>query len=169
MSRRLLILRHAKSDWSSAYGADRNRPLAPRGEAAAALIGRFVAAAGLVPELLLSSPAVRARTTAELAAEAGAWATPVRIRDGFYGGGGEAVLAALHEVDPAVGTVAVVGHEPVWSSLVAGLSGGGRVRFPTAALACLTTDTLWSDLSWGRMELVWMVTPKLLKRSGFDA
>jgi len=130
-------------------------------------MGRFLTASNRVPDLLLSSPAVRARTTAQLAAEAGGWGTPVVIRDGFYGGGGEAVLAAVREIDARVETAIAVGHEPVWSGLVGGLSGGGRVRFPTAALACLTSGCDWPDLDWGRMELRWLVTPKLLKRSGF--
>lgn len=169
MSRELLILRHAKSDWSAQYGADRERPLAPRGVDAAGLIGRYVAKAGVVPDLVLSSPAVRARTTAELAAEAGEWDVPIEIRDEFYGGGGEAVLRTLRGLEPTVGRVAIVGHEPVWSGLIGGLSGGGQVRFPTAALALLSFDAeAWSQLAWGRMDLTWMVTPKLLKRSGFS-
>ncbi len=167
MSRRLLVLRHAKSDWSASYGADVDRPLAPRGIEAAAIVGRFVTKVGVAPDLVLSSPAERARTTAGLAASAGEWSAPVEIRESFYGGGRESVLMALHELGPEIETVAVVGHEPVWSGLVSALAGGGRVRFPTAALACLTTEVGWPNLGWGRMELRWLVTPKLIRRSGF--
>jgi phosphohistidine phosphatase len=163
---RLLVLRHAKSDWSVDYGADRDRPLAPRGVEAAKLVGRFVSDAGLAPDLVLSSPAERARATAGLAAAAGSWGAPVEIREDFYSGGRDAVLGALREVAPRLATVVVVGHEPVWSSVISGLAGGGRIRFPTAAVACLTSETGWSDLGWGRMELRWLVTPKLLTRSG---
>lgn len=168
MSRTLLLLRHAKSDWDASYGADRDRPLARRGVEAAATMGRFITATGLEPDAVLSSPAVRARTTAELAAQAGGWAAPVEIRDSFYGGDGEAVLGALRELGSDVPTVVIVGHEPVWSGLVAALVGGGRVRFPTAAVACLTCEADWSRLARGRMELGWLVTPRLLRRSGFD-
>ena len=168
MSRELLILRHAKSDWNTSYGPDRERPLAPRGIAAAGLMGRYAAEVGAIPDLVLSSPAVRARRTAELAVEGGHWNVPIEIRDEFYGGGGEAVLQCLQVVDPVIHRVAIVGHEPVWSSLVAGFSGGGYIRFPTAALACLSVEAeLWSELGWGLMDLRWMVTPKELKRSGF--
>ena len=167
MSRRLLVLRHAKSDWGASYGSDRDRPLAPRGVEAAGIMGRFISEIGISPDLVLSSPAERARTTAGLAASSGSWAAPVEIREGFYGGGGDAVLAALREVPSVAETIVVVGHEPVWSGLVAGLTGGGRVRFPTAALACLDFESDWTALDWGRMELRWLVTPKLLKRSGF--
>ncbi len=167
MSRRLLVLRHAKSDWSASYGSDIDRPLAPRGVEAAGVVGRFVSRVGLIPDLVLSSPGERARTTAGLAASAGQWPAPVEIHEGFYGGGRESVLMVLHQLGSETETVVVVGHEPVWSGLVSALAGGGRVRFPTAALACLTTETAWPDLSWGRMELRWLVTPKLLKRSGF--
>jgi phosphohistidine phosphatase len=83
VTRSLLALRHAKSDWSAGYGPDRDRPLAPRGVTAARLIGRFVTAAGLEPDLVLSSPAERARATAGLAVAAGGWGVAVEIREGF--------------------------------------------------------------------------------------
>ncbi len=167
MSLRLLILRHAKSDWGASYGSDRDRPLAPRGVEAAGIMGRFVSEIGISPDLVLTSPAERARATAGLAASAGGWVAPVEIREGFYGGGAGAVLAALRDVPQVAGNVVVVGHEPVWSGLVSGLTGGGRVRFPTAALACLSGEADWATLDWGHMEQRWLVTPKLLKRSGF--
>ena len=169
MSRNLLILRHGKSDWSASYGPDRERPLAPRGVKAAGLMGRYVRHVEVIPDLVLSSPAVRARRTAELAIEGGEWGVPMEIRDEFYGGGGEAVLHTLRHLDPSVRGVAIVGHEPVWSSLVGRLSGGAFPRFPTAALAYLTLDSdEWGELDWGTMQLDWLVLPKELKRSGFD-
>mgnify|MGYP000107872062 CR=1 FL=1 len=59
----------------------------------------------------------------------------------------------------------VVGHEPTWSALVAVLTGGARVRMPTAAVACVQfTTSTWSEVGAGAGELRWLVTPKLLKR-----
>lgn len=168
MRRQLLLLRHGKSDWNASYGGDRERPLAPRGVAAAERMGRFLASVGPVPDVLLSSPAVRARTTAELAAKAGGWDGPIVIQEALYGGGGQAVLDTLRSQPADAATVLIVGHEPTWSGLVGGLSGGSHVRFPTAALACLAFDGTWFDLDWGVAELEWMVTPKLLARAGFD-
>jgi phosphohistidine phosphatase len=72
----LYLLRHAKSDWNNAFDGDHDRPLAPRGIEAAERVGRVLAAAGEIPDRILTSSAVRARTTVELAAESGDWASP---------------------------------------------------------------------------------------------
>ena len=169
MSRRLLILRHAKSDWNASYDSDHDRPLAPRGIEAAGRMGRFLTRIDLVPDVLLSSPAVRARTTVELAAEAGSWDREIELVEELYGGGREATLQTVRSLGTRGETVLIAGHEPTWSSVVAGLGGGGRVRFPTAALASLILEgDSWAALGWGRATLEWMVTPKLLKRAGLD-
>ena len=76
----LLLMRHAKSDWGSGDEDDRARPLAERGRKAARRLGRFLTAAGQVPALVLSSPAVRALETARLAVAAGGWSCPWRRR-----------------------------------------------------------------------------------------
>jgi phosphohistidine phosphatase len=91
----------------------------------------------------------------------------IELEDGFYGGGGQVVLERLRRLPSNVETALLVGHEPVWSATVGGLCGGADVRFPTAALACLTRDSAgWQDLTWGSMQLQWLLTPKLLKQSG---
>ncbi len=159
-----MILRHAKSDWGDATLLDRDRPLNKRGVAAARLLGTFLARSGRAPELVLSSPAVRARTTVELAAEAGDWSCPVQLVDSLYESSPEETLRVVHGADDSVESLMLVGHEPVWSSLVVALMGGGRVRFPTAALACLQFDAeRWSGVRSGRGTLVWQVVPKLLQ------
>lgn len=169
MLRRLLLFRHAKSDWGTETGGDRERPLAPRGVEAARRVGRFLRALDLAPDIVLASPAVRARRTAEIALEAAGWALAVRIESGFYEGRGDSVLAVLRETASEVRTVLAVGHEPVWSELVSGLAGGGRVRFPTAALACLGLEADgWEAIGWGGTELRWLVTPRLLERWSLD-
>ena len=81
----LMLLRHAKSDWKAAYGTDRDRPLNKRGIRSARAVGEFVSRYRLMPELVLASPAVRTRTTAELAAEAGAWNSPIEVVPKLYG------------------------------------------------------------------------------------
>ena len=78
--RQLLVLRHGKSDWDADYRGDHERPLASRGRRAAAAVGRFLAAAGPMPDRVLSSSAVRALSTVRLAAEAGRWPPPIRVR-----------------------------------------------------------------------------------------
>ena len=160
----LLVMRHAKSDWGAAFGDDHERPLAQRGVKAARRMGRFLADEGAAPQLVLSSTAVRALTTAELAAEAGDWGCPIITTRDLYASDTESVLERVGETEPNVERLLIAGHEPTWSTLVTWLIGGGRVRMPTAAVACLDLPHgEWVDLAPATCELRWLVTPRMLK------
>lgn len=158
----LLLLRHGKSDWDAPGGrdADAERPLNARGRRAAAAMGAFLTATGNTPDAAVTSPAVRARTTLELAAGAGGWGCPVRVVDDLYGGGPEAVLAVVRAEPAATGRLLVVGHEPTWSTTVELLT-GAAVRFPTATLACVELDD-WAGAAPGTGTLAWLVPPRLV-------
>jgi phosphohistidine phosphatase len=157
-------MRHAKSDWGEGLAGDRERPLAKRGVKTARCMGRFISKVDAVPGLVLSSPAVRARTTAELAATSGKWGVDIEIVPSFYGGMWtdvvDGVLAAASQAE----RILVVGHEPTWSDLVSILTGGSHVAMPTAGLACIAIPgDSWSGLGPGCAELQWHVTPRMLK------
>ncbi len=159
----LLIMRHAKSSWDSGEEDDHARPLAPRGLKAARLMGRFLTDAGRVPALSVCSTAVRARRTLELAAETGGWDLEVRHERRLYLTDAPTVLSVLAELDGAPDRVLLVGHEPWCSELVSMLTGGGRVRFPTGAVALIDLgDRSWAAIERGSGELKWLLTPKLL-------
>ena len=163
----LLVMRHAKSDWNAAFSSDHERTLSSRGVKAARRMGRFITDAGTVPQLVLSSTAVRARTTAELAAEAGDWGCAIVTNTDLYASDPGQVIGAVHEIENGVENLLVAGHEPTWSTLVGWLIGGARVRMPTAAVACLDfPHGDWTDLAPGTCVLRWFVTPKSLKRKG---
>jgi phosphohistidine phosphatase len=165
--RTLLLMRHAKSDWGAAFGSDHERPLARRGTRAARKMGRFVTDSGAVPDLVLSSTATRALTTVEIAAEAGGWDCEIITSEALYASRPERVLDAISDVDNGVRCLLVAGHEPTWSTLVSWLIGGGSVRMPTAAVACLDLrHGGWIDLAPTTCELRWFITPKMLKSSG---
>jgi phosphohistidine phosphatase len=157
----LLLLRHAKAQ-REPVDDDESRPLAPEGEQAAARIGRFLAAAGVVPGVLLTSPARRARDTLAGVAAAANWEAPQQVRQ-FYETTPASVLATLREL-PATAEVALaVGHEPTWSETASRLIGGGSVRLATGAVAAVGLDIQgWGELSGGRGELLWLLPPKLL-------
>ena len=162
--RNLLVMRHAKSDWGEAGLADHDRPLAARGVQAARRMGRFVNAVGASPQLVVSSSALRARATAELASEAGGWGCPIVIDSALYASDVETVLGAVAAAAGDASIVLIAGHEPTWSELVSRLIGGGRVRMPTAAVACLDLARGgWSELHAGSCSLRWLVTPKTLE------
>ncbi len=160
----LLVLRHGKSDWGAEYGGDHERPLAARGVEAARLVGNLLAGVGQVPELVLSSTAVRARETARLALGAGAWGCRMETGRRLYEASAGELLEVVREQDDAVGWLLLAGHEPACSGLVAALTGARRVKFPTAALARLDLPVdSWSHAKPGTATLAWLVTPKLLR------
>jgi len=162
----LLVMRHAKSDWGAEFTRDHDRPLNSRGKKAAKLMGRFLTGAGSVPDLVLSSTAVRAVTTAELASDAGKWRCPITTSRDLYASDADEVLEVLAGVDPAIDCLLIAGHQPTWSDLVGRLIGGGRIHMPTAAVACVDLPNGgWADVSKAVCVLRWFVTPKMLKGS----
>ena len=159
----LYLLRHGKSDWNAESFSDHDRPLAPRGRRGARRMGRFLSDLAEQPDAVVSSTALRARATAELAAEEGAWTCPIRLTEDLYLPAPGALLAQARAQDRAVNRLLLVGHEPTWSEAVARFAGGGQVRMVTAALARLDFSvTDWSRVDFGQATLAWMITPKLL-------
>ncbi|GAB4527676.1 MAG: histidine phosphatase family protein [Anaerolineae bacterium] len=170
----ILILRHAKSDWGDQYRTDFDRPLARRGLADAPRMGEVLALFECVPDRILSSPALRARQTAELVAEACGYRKSIHWEDTFYGGTSQDLVAALQRLPEAIERPMLVGHNPTVEETVALLLGqeGGPgadfpIRIPTAGLVCLDVDILdWIDLEPGDAILRWFLIPKLVKAIG---
>ena len=168
-TRRLVLLRHAKAEPAGESTGDEVRPLALAGRRQAARVGAVLLAGGLVPELVLVSPAVRTRQTWELLRVAFGDAEPEVVHeDVLYAGGVPDLLGALQAVDERVRTVLVVGHEPTMSSGAAALAGPTsdtaalmRVRgqLPTAAYAVLELDGHWDTLVPGAARLRVVVSP----------
>ena len=162
----LILLRHAKSDWGAPFGDEADRPLNPRGREAAGVMGRVLTLAGRAPDLVLTSPARRARETADLAAEGGGWEAPIAADPRLSPGSPAAVIAVVRERAGDAGRVLVIGHEPAWSQTAAVLLGGGRVRMATGTAACLGVDS-WEELAPGACTLLWMLTPRLFTDGRF--
>lgn len=156
-------MRHGKSDWSTGR-PDHDRPLNARGSAAAAAMGKVLAGMGQVPDLVISSTARRAATTAQLAAAAGSWETPIQYREELYGTSATGALEVLLDVDPAAQAVMLVGHQPAWGSLVAHVT-GGAVAMKTATIAGIELYIRdWADALHARGELVFLLQPRSVGR-----
>ena len=163
----LILLRHAKSDWDADYDRDRDRPLSRRGIQSARAVGEFLAKAGRIPDIALTSPAVRAHHTLELAVVGGQWATDIEVVPELYSGGPGELLEAVKSVD-GVTRVLVVSHEPTISSTVSRLLGGGSFRVPTAALVEFTlAHHDWSGIRWGSGELSSFTLARTLLKMGY--
>ena len=128
-------MRHAKSDWGTDHSSDHERPLSDRGVRSARLMGRLISGLEMTPQHVISSTAVRARTTAALASEAGKWETRIDLESGFYGSGPEAVLERSAAA-PNVERLMLVGHQPTWGMLVNRLT-GAVVEMKTGSLAAI--------------------------------
>ena len=163
----LLVMRHAKSDWEAEYAADHDRPLNDRGVRSARLMGRLLAAKELVPEAIISSTAVRARTTAELAREAGGWDANLFLEPEFYGASSRSVIEAIAKA-PTVERLMVVGHQPTWSVVVDDLT-DRYVDMKTAAVAVIALPiTVWADTAPMAGSLVEVLYPREYFGSEFD-
>ncbi len=169
--RRLLLLRHAKSSWGDRELDDHDRPLAPRGEKAAARIGDYLAQRGPLPSLALCSSARRTRDTLErLIARLPEPPEVVQARELYLASVNE-VLGQIRRAPDAHAVLLVVGHHPTTQALALQLSGRGdpqalrrlRAKFPTGALAelCFAAER-WGDLEPGAGELHAFCTPKEL-------
>ena len=132
-TRRLFLLRHAKSAWPDGV-ADHDRPLADRGRRDAAAVGRWLAASGMGPDLVLVSPAQRARQTWDaVAAELGSTGE-VRVTDEVYDAGPGDLLDVLRDIPAATPHVLVVGHNPGIERLAGLLDDGAGANEDRARL-----------------------------------
>lgn len=163
--KRVWLLRHVKSSWDEPGLADHDRPLAPRGRKAAKRIGRWAAANGVRPDLVLCSTALRAQATLDLVS-ADIGAPEAKIEAGLYHGSGDDLLERLCALPSDVTDVLVIGHNPALHELACTLAPPGPEAFPTGALAALRlAGDEWHDVRPGCAELVQLVVPRSLPRS----
>lgn len=130
----LLILRHAKSSWKEAGLSDHDRPLNARGKHDAPRMGKLIAEKGLVPDLILSSTAKRARKTAKKVAAQCGYDADIRQIPDLYLASPQAILKAIRGVPDGCRRVMVVGHNPGLEEFLEVLTERAE-RLPTAALA----------------------------------
>lgn len=142
----LLILRHAKSSWKDDALPDHDRPLNKRGKADAPRMGRLLRDQDLVPDLILSSDARRARATAQLVAKESHYEGEITFLRELYAAEPEAYLDALAKMGGDAACVMVVGHNPGLEELLQELTGEYQ-PLPTAALAQVSLPLRrWSDI-----------------------
>ena len=165
--RTLLLLRHAKSEYPYGVG-DHGRPLAPRGVREAGLAGDWLRARAPVVDAVLCSTAVRTRETLLRTGIEAA----THFTDDLYDSTPETTLEVIHRVDvlfdAEVTTLLVVGHEPTNSMLALGLAADGdaaararmSTKYPTSALAVLSTTRPWCELEFGGATLVAFHVPR---------
>lgn len=136
---RLALVRHAKSDWSSPGLADHDRPLNERGERDAPVMAARLAGEGFAPDVIVSSTALRARTTAQAFADE--FGMPVDLQRRLYAASGSTLLTAVSDAGAAgSASVILVAHNPGITDLAYALSQERIQHMPTCAIARFAWD-----------------------------
>jgi len=165
----LYLLRHAKSDWGNPGLDDRDRPLAARGERAAAVMGVYFAQQQYQPSLVLCSSALRTRQTLEALLPHLPGHPELVIEERIYLASPGQLLARVQELDDSRSEVLLIGHNPGIADLAQALAGSGdraslrrlAARFPTAASAVCEFDLeRWQELGLESGRLLSYATPK---------
>ena len=150
--RRLMLLRHAKSDWATPGLRDHDRPLNPRGRETAPKMGAYMVRHALIPDLIVASTARRVSETLALLLPAFEPPPKVELQARVYDSGANALLGLLKETPRAVHSLLLVGHNPGLAELAALLIASGEIEARqrltriTERPQCPCRETLRDDL-----------------------
>ncbi len=165
MTRHLWLIRHGKSDWSSAGQSDFERPLNPRGHRNGQRMQEWYADAAHPPEWIWCSAAERTRQTCRYAAAG--FRVPdecVLFEQGLYLASPDTLLDQVRATPDDVSSVAVIAHNPGISQLISLLADDPALAdLPTFATACFASEAAWQDSTPEGFTLDAIVTPKGLK------
>ena len=154
----VLVLRHAKSSWKHPDLADHDRPLNKRGKRDAPPMGRLLKREDLVPDIIISSTAIRARATAKAVAKASGYKGEIILNKSLYAAGPEAYLGVIHALSDEYVRVLIVGHNPGLEELVELLTGEIHLM-PTCSLAHVKFRVdKWSEIDnkiKGQVAEIW--------------
>ncbi len=160
--KQLILVRHAKSSHQSNLLHDIERPLNRRGERDAPGMARRLVARGTRAELLISSPAERALTTARLFAEVFNYAAAdITVDDRLYAGNAADIARIVHDLDDAVDRVMLFGHNPDVTDFVNSFEDVAILNVPTCGVVELTFNVAgWKDVERGDRARIQFSYPK---------
>ena len=138
--------------------ADHDRPLNKRGKRIAPLMGRLLKKEDLVPDIIISSTAIRARSTAKAVAKASGYKGEIILNHSLYAAGPDAYLSVMRDLSDEYARVLIIGHNPGLEELLEMLTREIRVM-PTCSLAHVKLHVdKWSDLDnkiKGKVAGIW--------------
>ena len=147
--KRLVLIRHGKSSWDFPELSDQERPLKKRGRNDGAIIGEQLKSKNILPDLMISSPANRAHSTAKLIAHALSYPLEkIRVNDHLYFSGTSTILNMVSETDDANQTVFIFGHNPDFTSFANVFSKQSIYNVPTTGVVGIDFDVeRWSQIN----------------------
>jgi phosphohistidine phosphatase len=166
--KKLFLIRHAKSSWDDASLSDEDRPLNKRGKKDAPMMGSLLRKQGVIPDLIISSPAKRAYSTAKKIAKEVAYPkNHIQTFDKLYLSSLSALLEVIRRQPAEVRTLMLFGHNPELTALVPQLCGEEIENVPTCGVVCIIflTDT-WQAINKSNSRFDYFDYPKKHKEPG---
>lgn len=160
--KKLIIVRHAKSSWDFPELSDYDRPLNRRGKKNAPEMGRRLASRGILPDMIISSPAKRAAATAKrIAMEIGYSIKDIKKEPLFYHGSMNDIINVVKSSSNKISTLMIFGHNPDLTSVTNSLTGSDIYNIPTCGIAEIDFDiSAWNEIEKNIGTLVNFDYPK---------
>lgn len=137
--KKLLLIRHAKSDWSQGNLADSERTLNERGFKNAKMMAERLVCRGLIPQKVISSPAVRAKTTAELFCQTFEIPpTEIQYKEQVYEATSSVLMQVVNTIDDQYDFVALFGHNPGITNFIVNLCNSDIYNLPTCGMVLIS-------------------------------
>jgi len=161
----LYLVRHAKSSWDHPGLSDAERPLLEKGIRKSVPVIKYLKERGAIPNLMISSPAVRAIETARLFARGfGYEESNIRIDRKIYDGYYDRILDVIYETSNDTESLMLFGHNPTITNLANLFLHPGIDDMPTSAVTAITFKTeKWEEVPNAKSRLLFFVSPKMLK------
>ncbi len=158
----LYLVRHAKSDWSSPGLKDFDRPLNKRGKKNAPLMGKMLRRKAILPDVLISSPALRALTTAKLIArEIGCKPEDILLEKSIYEASPSTLITLISQQPDTYGSLMLFGHNPGLTELASQLSDFDEDNIPTGGIVGIQWEIdSWSAIRTRKGKLLFFHYPK---------
>jgi phosphohistidine phosphatase len=161
----LYLVRHAKSDWDNSSLSDIERPLNKRGEKDAPKMAKILSKKDIKPELLLSSPSIRTKTTAKyFCKELDYDYRNVTIDNKIYLASPKTLLDIINNIDNKLNSIMMFGHNPGITELVNILSSKSVDNVPTCGIAAMAFNVNhWNEIDESNSSLLFFEYPKEYK------
>lgn len=159
----VVFIRHAKSSWKFPELPDLNRPLNQRGERDLKNVGQLFKNEGLVPDLIICSPANRAKSTAQSLASRCGYQKEIVVNNNLYFKGTRSVIRLINQLSETIETAWIVFHNPDINEIALDNLGAEEMNIPT--LGCVFTKSVasrWQNWSYSNTNVVRIVKPKNL-------
>ncbi len=161
--KKILVLRHATAEYKQ-NTIDHDRKLTSSGYCDSKIIGKYLAKINNIPDLVITSSAIRALSTAQNAMSSGSWKSTLKINPTIYGGGPKSLLYLLAEQNDKYNSICLVGHEPNFSAFIAEMTDGIYRVLETCNIALIELKiNSWSEIQFNKGILSWLIKPESLK------